>query len=148
MCFFISSCIDDSFVLETPPNELFASNLGQNLRDLETTGRSTQNMFVSSVNWYNKQHNNGVPGYELSYQELVENVINEEYAKGRKRRRIGLSTGLGLFFAGPAGAFAGAAAYNKYSRKSLAIAAQKQIADSYGQQLLLEAYDMVQAKRD
>ena len=142
------SSVDDSFVSETPPNELFASNLEQNLRQLETTGMSTQNMFVSSVNWYNRQHNNGVPGYELSYQELVENVINEEYAKGRKRRRIGLSTGLGLFFAGPAGGLAGAAAYNKYSRKSLAIAAQKQIADSYGQQLLLEAHDMIQRMED
>ena len=138
----------DSFVSETPSDELLIPDLQSNLRELETTGKSTQNMFVSSVNWYNRQHADGVPGYELSYQEFVENVINEEYAKGRKRRRVGLSTGLGLFFAGPAGALAGAAAYNKYSRKSLAIAAQKQIADSYGQQLLLEAHDMLQRMED
>lgn len=138
----------DAFVSETPPNELLIPELQANLRELETTNKSTQNMFVSSVNWYNKQHADGVPGYELSYQEFVEDVINEEYAKGRKRRRVGLSTGLGLFFAGPAGALAGAAAYNKYSRKSLAIAAQKQIADSYGQQLLLEAHDMLQRMED
>ena len=143
-----NSSVDDSFVSETPPNELLIPDLQTNLRDLETTGKSTQNMFVSSVNWYNRQHADGVPGYELSYQEFVENVINEEYAKGRKRRRVGLSTGLGLFFAGPAGGLAGAAAYNRYSRKSLAIAAQKQIAESYGQQLLLEAHDMLQRMED
>ena len=122
--------------------------LDQALGDIERTGTSGQNMFVATVNWYNKQHEAGIPGYEVSYQEFVENIINEEYAKGRKRRRIGLSTGLGLFFAGPAGAAAAGAAYSRYSRNTLAIAAQKQIADSYGQQLLLEAHDMLQRMED
>ena len=56
-------------------------------------------------------------------------------------RRLGLTTGVGLFFGGPVGAGVAALAYGKYSRSSLQSLARRTIANDYAQALRLEAYD-------
>ena len=90
--------------------------------------------FVEDVDLYNRITEGG-------FDDFVENIIDREYAAGRRFRRTGLMTGAGLFFGGPVGAAVAAVTYNKYARSSLAAVTRRQIADSYGQSIMLEAAD-------
>lgn len=90
--------------------------------------------FVEDVDLYNRVTEGG-------FDDFVENIIDREYAAGRRFRRTGLMTGAGLFFGGPVGAAVAAVTYNKYARSSLAAVTRRQIADSYGQSIMLEAAD-------
>ena len=93
-----------------------------------------RSQFVEDADLYNKATDGGFDGF-------VQDIIDREYAQGRRRRRVGLATGAGLFFGGPVGAAVAALTYNKYSRNSLASLTRKQIADTYGQAIMLEAAD-------
>ena len=108
----------------------------------QTPGRHGSK-FVEDVQEYNRlrEHVPDHPAVQETFQELVEGVISAEYGRGRKMRRIGLTTGVGLFFGGPVGAAVAGLAYSKYSRNSLQALARRTIANDYAQALRLEAYD-------
>ena len=93
-----------------------------------------RSQFVEDADLYNKATDGELDGF-------VQEIIDREYARGRRRRRVGLATGAGLFFGGPVGAAVAAVTYNKYARSSLASVTRKQIADTYGQAIMLEAAD-------
>ena len=63
--------------------------------------------------------------------EFVTGVIEKEYAR-RQTKRLGTATALGLYFTGPVGAAAAAGAYTAHSRTSIANAARRMVAESYG----------------
>ena len=106
-------------------------------------GRSRGSQFVENVQQYNRLREFAPdhPALKETFDELVEGVIDSEYARGRRMRRIGLTTGVGLFFGGPVGAAVAGLAYSKYSRNSLQALARRTIANDYAQALRLEAYD-------
>jgi len=97
--------------------------------------------FVDKVQEYNKLYDEGT--VETNYEGLMDQVIGDEYAKGRKNRRAAFMSGAGLFFAGPAGAAAGAALYGRHARKSQVNLARHKTATGYGEALLLDAKHMV-----
>ncbi len=106
-------------------------------------GFSRGSQFVENVQQYNRLREFAPdhPALKETFDELVEGVIDSEYARGRRMRRIGLTTGVGLFFGGPVGAAVAGLAYSKYSRNSLQALARRTIANDYAQALRLEAYD-------
>ena len=96
----------------------------------------TDMSFVDRVRRYNETA-------EVSYNDLFESVVKDEYARGRQHRRTAYMTGAGLFFAGPVGAAAAGSLYSLYARKSQVLLVRRQIAEGYGQQLLFDASHML-----
>ena len=62
-----------------------------------------------------------------SMEELVTDVITQEYGKARINKRTSMATGLGLFVAGPVGAAGMAGIYSLYARNSLKRVARSEI---------------------
>ena len=60
-----------------------------------------------------------VPNPLKPMQELVEEVISDQYGAARVFKRASMATGLGLFLAGPAGAAGMGALYSLYARNTL-----------------------------
>ncbi len=108
----------------------------------EALGESGQNLsFVDKVQEYNKRYDEGT--IETNYEGLMDETIREEYAASRQKRRTAFMSGLGLFFAGPAGAAASAALYGRHARKSQVLLARRKVATGYGEALLLDAKHMI-----
>jgi hypothetical protein len=97
--------------------------------------------FVEKVREYNKRYDEGT--VETNYEGLMDETIREGYAAGRQKRRTVFMSGLGLFFAGPAGAAASAAMYGRHARTSQVLLARRKVATGYGEALLLDAKHMV-----
>ena len=120
--------VDDPVLMKDP---LAQWARGENVNEPVLVDRSP---FVRNADLYNNVTDGG-------FDDFVKNIIDREYAGTRRRRRTGLMTGAGLFFGGPVGAAAAAVTYNKYARTSLASAARRQVAETYGQAIMLEAAD-------
>ena len=97
--------------------------------------------FTEKVQEYNKRYDRGI--VETNYEGLMDETIREEYAAGRQKRRTVFMSGLGLFFAGPAGAAASGAMYGRHARKSQVLLARRKVATGYGEALLLDAKHMI-----
>ena len=97
--------------------------------------------FVEKVQEYNRLYDEGT--VKTNYEGLMDETIREEYAAGRQKRRTVFMSGLGLFFAGPAGAAASGALYGRHARKSQVLLARRKVATGYGEALLLDAKHMV-----
>ena len=123
-------------VFDEPVNR---NNLDRRSTEIETPD---PNSFVELVNKFIEL--NGNNGMEV-FNDLVKNVIDNTYAKSRRNLRLSLATGLGQYFAGPAGAAASGAMYGKYARNSLAKTQEVQILKTYTQVIELEAHFLVDA---
>ena len=120
--------VDDPVLMKDPIAQWAR---GENVTEPLMVERSP---FVKNADLYNNVTDGG-------FEEFVTNIIDREYAASRRMRRTSLMTGAGLFFAGPVGAAVSAVTYNKYARTSLASAARRQVAETYGQAIMLEAAD-------
>ena len=108
----------------------------------ETLGQAGEGLsFVEKVQEYNRRYDEGT--VETNYEGLMNEIIRDEYAAGRQKRRTVFMSGLGLFFAGPAGAAGSAALYGRHARISQGHLARRKVVTGYGEALLLDAKHMV-----
>ena len=91
---------------------------------LETTWELTPDDYGELLHAYNQAEKLGI--VPRTMQELVTDVIGKQYGIQRTRKRTALTTGLGLFLAGPVGAGIGGL-YSLYGRNTMRRVARSEI---------------------
>ena len=89
----------------------------------ETKWELTQNDYVELLESYNEAERIGLVD---PITDLTERVISKEYGLKRIRRRTAMTTGLGLFLAGPAGAAIGGL-YSLYGKNTMRRVARSEV---------------------